>query len=218
MKHNKTDKHYQEGLRKSSSLHDLSSADPDKEVSLSLVDTRFLSRSGDRLDIVSGPQDALTPNVARVLSDATFVNNPYFTIPRHTWQTLAANSKPASLPSASHPPVASSAALSHAQPSASTPVVGIPALRRSSFDDKALPVGHKPRNARERAQLHRERSSSLKDFSTQLSLAKDGSSRISLSGLDRLTPGPRSDSQPEGREAKQEYESRNNETDEHKVG
>lgn len=49
MKH-KTDKHYQEGLRKSSSLHDLSSAEMEKDVTRDLGETRFLSRSGDRLD------------------------------------------------------------------------------------------------------------------------------------------------------------------------
>jgi hypothetical protein len=43
LKH-KGDKHYQDGLRKSSSLHDLSSDD----VGLDLASSRYLSKSGDR--------------------------------------------------------------------------------------------------------------------------------------------------------------------------
>lgn len=215
MKH-KTDKHYQEGLRKSSSLHDLSSAEMEKDVTRDLGETRFLSRSGDRLDSVSGSSEAYKSNVARVLSDSNYINNPYFTIPRRTWQTLAANYHPAS--SSVSPASVSTAASSNSSPPQQNQVTGIPALRRGSLDDKTIPVSNKPKNASERARLHRERSTSLKDFSTQLSLAKqEGSGRTSLTGLDRMTS--RSDSQSVGRQGGHtEYESRNNETDEHKVG
>ncbi|XP_060071372.1 uncharacterized protein LOC132551265 isoform X2 [Ylistrum balloti] len=51
MKH-RTDKHYQEGLRKSSSLHDLSSEDA-KDVGMGLASSKFLSRSGDRLNYMA---------------------------------------------------------------------------------------------------------------------------------------------------------------------
>ena len=215
MKH-KTDKHYQEGLRKSSSLHDLSSAEIEKDMTRDLAETRFLSRSGDRLDSVSGSSEAYKSNVARVLSDSNYINNPYFTIPRRTWQTLAANYHPAS--SSVTPASVSTAASSNSSPPQHSQVTGIPALRRGSLDDKTIPVSNKPKNASERARLHRERSTSLKDFSTQLSLAKqEGSGRTSLSGLDRMAS--RSDSQSVGRQGGHpEYESRNNETDEHKVG
>ncbi|XP_062614667.1 uncharacterized protein LOC134276428 isoform X3 [Saccostrea cucullata] len=214
MKH-KTDKHYQEGLRKSSSLHDLSSAEMEKDAPRDLAETRYLSRSGDRLDSVSGSNEAYKSNVARVLSDSNYINNPYFTIPRRTWQTLAANYHPASS-SVSHASV-STAASSNSSPPQHSQVTGIPALRRGSLDDKTIPVSNKPKNASERARLHRERSTSLKDFSTQLSLAKqEGSGRTSLSGLDRMSS--RSDAQSVGRQGGQpEYESRNNETDEHKM-
>ncbi|XP_022319320.2 uncharacterized protein LOC111122066 isoform X4 [Crassostrea virginica] len=214
MKH-KTDKHYQEGLRKSSSLHDLSSAEIEKDMTRDLAETRFLSRSGDRLDSVSGSSEAYKSNVARVLSDSNYINNPYFTIPRRTWQTLAANYHPAS--SSVTPASVSTAASSNSSPPQHSQVTGIPALRRGSLDDKTIPVSNKPKNASERARLHRERSTSLKDFSTQLSLAKqEGSGRTSLSGLDRMAS--RSDSQSVGRQGGHpEYESRNNETDEHKM-
>ncbi|XP_056020280.1 uncharacterized protein LOC125668582 isoform X6 [Ostrea edulis] len=61
MKH-KTDKHYQEGLRKSSSLHDLSSAEMDKEVTRDLAETRYLSRSGDRLDSMAKSSELQAAN------------------------------------------------------------------------------------------------------------------------------------------------------------
>ncbi|XP_061181888.1 uncharacterized protein LOC133190336 isoform X6 [Saccostrea echinata] len=61
MKH-KTDKHYQEGLRKSSSLHDLSSAEMEKDVPRDLAETRYLSRSGDRLDSMAKSSELQAAN------------------------------------------------------------------------------------------------------------------------------------------------------------
>lgn len=151
MKH-KGDKHHQEGLRKSSSLHDLSTEE--KEMS-SLENSRFLSHSGDGLDGVSG-SDTLSDS-ARLLTGYT---NPYSTrsIP---WQTPS-SVKPLQ-PSTKQDSSSTSSVSSVASTSDN-------AQRRGSADDKAVPS--KSRNASERARLHRERSASMKTFPTNFTLPK----------------------------------------------
>lgn len=148
MKH-KTDKQYQEGLRKSSSLHDLSAEQRDSNEDL--TSSKFLSQSGDRLNY-DGAEN-LSEN-ARILAEARY-QNPYFTIPRRTWQTLAANkSSTEDLYSCG---------------------------RRGSFDDKSSSPG-RSRSSSERSRHSRERSASLKEFSTQLGLSQTEGSDGSPSG------------------------------------
>lgn len=151
LKH-KYDKNYQDGLRKSSSLHDLSSEE--KKVDSDLVSSRFLSRSGDRLDYVSKNNSLY--NISghpKILSDSKYTSNPYFTLPRVNHSPALLLPKP--YPGATSTPVSS----------ASTP-----SNRRSSFDDRPQ---RKNLSAAERARQHRERSTSMKDFPTQLSLPRD---------------------------------------------
>ncbi|XP_069124825.1 uncharacterized protein [Argopecten irradians] len=201
MKH-RTDKHYQEGLRKSSSLHDLSSEDA-KDVGMGLASSKFLSRSGDRLNYVSSGSHPGIENAARVLADSNY-NNPYCTVPRRTWQTLAANttSPPSSnTPSSASANNPSSSPSSH--PSVNANSSHIPIIRRKSTADtqpSAATTSTKPKSASERARLHRERSTSMKDFPTQFSLPKPDGTRMSMSSLDRLSSSTsHSDGQPSNR-------------------
>ncbi|XP_067672878.1 uncharacterized protein [Haliotis asinina] len=159
LKH-KYDKNYQDGLRKSSSLHDLSSED--KKVDSDLVSSRFLSRSGDRLDYVSKNNSLYNiSGHSKILSDSKYTSNPYFTLPRVNRSPALLLPKP--YPGATSTPVSSATAHSN---------------RRSSFDDR--PQRKNP-TAAERARQHRERSTSMKDFPTQLSLPRDDGSGEILS-------------------------------------
>lgn len=191
MKHTKENKHYQEGLRKSSSLHDLSAEERETG---SLDNSRFLSRSGDRLDSEDREPYA---DSARLL--AGYGNNPYATVPRNTafkppsGKTLQSIGKNSS----SNTSIASA-------PSQSSTSEPENMQRRGSFDDKTI---QKSRNASERARLHRERSASMKSFPTNLTLPKIGSSSV-----DRLLP--RGESSAHGQTDSNTHE---NETDEHKV-
>ena len=187
MKHTKENKHYQDGLRKSSSLHDLST---EERESGSLDNSRFLSRSGDRLDAESA---ASYSDGARLL--AGYGNNPYMSVPRNT------AFKPPSGKSLHTSNQNSSSNTSIASAPPSTSETGSIRERRGSFDDKTI---HKSRNASERARLHRERSASMKSFPTNLTLPK-----IKSSSVDRLLP--RNDS------SGQNQADHENETDEHKV-
>lgn len=138
LKH-KYDSHYQDGLRKSSSLHDLSS---EEKVTVGLESSRFLSRSGDRLDSFARSNTLSLSEISpdNLLSGIP-VNSP-FTIPHSTWTQpipqafLSPKKRLSSLPSASPASVATSGATS------------------KSSDN----------------QSSRELSSSLKDFSTTFSL------------------------------------------------
>ena len=188
MKHTKENKHYQEGLRKSSSLHDLST---EERESGTLDNSRFLSRSGDRLDADAERYS----DSARLL--AGYGNNPYVTIPRtQSWkspipgQSLAASKNQTS---ASNSSIVSNQSTTSEKSTAST--------RRGSFDGKTSQG--KTRNAGERAKLHRERSASMKSLPPNFSLPKIASS-IGSTSVDRLVP--------RGESAGHE-----NETDEHKV-
>lgn len=191
MKH-KGDKHLQDGLRKSSSLHDLST----DEVGLDLASSRYLSRSGDRLDNLN----STTEQAAAVLNDPKVINNPYFTLPRNTWQSLANNKH-----------TSTTSQLSLTQPLAAPGSTPKKSEERSGIT--------RPKNASERNSLHRERSRSLKDFNTQFSLVPDKGNRTSLSGLDRLSI--HTDAVDGGSERSSSvssvYSSKDNETDELKV-
>ena len=197
MKH-KGDKHYQEGLRKSSSLHDLST--DDKEIS-SLESSRFLSRSGDRLDSTDG---ATLPDNARLLAGYT---NPYATLPRNiNWQAPSP-AKPLQSLNKQDSSSASSVSSVTSQSGTSTS----DSARRGSLDDKA--VSNKPRNASERVRLHRERSASMKTFPSNFSLPKIPSS-VGSSNADRLMNRPESTSSIQQGSGSVPSE---NETDEFKV-
>lgn len=224
MKH-RTDKHYQEGLRKSSSLHDLSSEDA-RDVGMGLASSKFLSRSGDRINYVSGvASHPGMENAARVLADSNY-NNPYCTIPRRTWQTLAANTTTSPPTSNANTPGSASVSNTSTPSSHPTAVVSpshIPIIirRKSSADTQpSAAPSTKPKSASERARLHRERSTSMKDFPTQFTLPKPEGSRMSMSSLDRLSAssgrvdGP-SSTRPSGQ--RNVYDNPNNQTDELKV-
>lgn len=194
MKHTKENKQYQEGLRKSSSLHDLST---EERESGNLDNSRFLSRSGDRLDVSDADRYS---DSARLLSG--YGNNPYVTIPRNqAWKspppmnTLQASKNQTS---ASNSSIVSNPSTSSEKSTASQ--------RRGSFDDKT--AQSKARSAGERAKLHRERSASMKSFPTNLTLPKITSS-VTSSSVDRLVPRGESASHADG--------GHENETDEHKV-
>ena len=175
MKH-KGDKHYQEGLRKSSSLHDLSTEE--KEMG-SLENSRFLSHSGDRLD--SAGDTLAMSDGARLLGGYT---NPYATLPRNIpWQAPSAV-KP--LQTANKQDSSSTSSVSSvASASDSVP-------RRGSLDDKPVPT-RSSRSASERARQHRERSASMKTFPTNFSLPKIQSS-VGSSNVDRVLHRPESTS------------------------
>ena len=191
MKHTKGNKNYQDGLRKSSSLHDLTSDDKDTG---SLDQSRFLSRSGDRLDN--------SDDHTRIL--AGYENNPYATLPRSPhWKSPAAFSAQIQESSSN----SSLSSTSASQSSISENTSGH--KRRGSFDDKAL-QNLKSKNASERARIHRERSASMKSFPTGLTLPKIQSS-IGSSSVDRLVTRP--DTTRDNRQPVNE-----NETDELKVG
>ncbi|KAJ8319119.1 hypothetical protein KUTeg_004210 [Tegillarca granosa] len=208
MKHNKTDKHYQEGLRKSSSLHDLTSKE-EEVLDRGLAASQYLSHSGDRIHFVSSSSGGVDP--ARILADANY-NNPYFTIPRRTWQTLAGNVSSPSPASSTSSLSSSTHSSSQQAVSPSPPSSALPANRRGSFDSKNSSTS-RPSKGSERAQLHRERSRSLKDFPSQLSLPKaEAPARKSLSSLNRLPSSSSSSSREQSLSV--DSGSEQNETDE----
>ncbi|CAG5129035.1 unnamed protein product, partial [Candidula unifasciata] len=144
LKH-KYDSHYQDGLRKSSSLHDLST---EEKVTVGLESSRFLSRSGDRLDSFTRSN---TMSLSEISPDNLLsgipANSP-FSIPHSTWTRtgqpipqafLSPKKRLSSLPSAFTASLATS---------------GSPS--RSSDNPSS-----------------RELSSSLKDFSTTFSLPSE---------------------------------------------
>ncbi|XP_041364638.1 golgin subfamily A member 4-like isoform X2 [Gigantopelta aegis] len=151
LKH-KYDKNYQDGLRKSSSLHDLSSED--KELAGNFASSRFLSCSGDRLDYVSA-RDKMYPlaNRSKTLSDSKY-SNPFYTVPPIPPSTAASTPKTYNTATCS---------LFEAHPSSSSSASSTP--RRGSLDDR-----HGKLSPSERSRRHRERSTSLKDFGGHLSL------------------------------------------------
>ena len=156
LKH-KYDKNHQEGMRKSSSLHDLSSQD--KDMAASLAASRFLSCSGDRLDVLAGGGGVMGGGK----SPGAFSTNPYFTIPRTSWPSRVHPSSPQLTAPAAHPSLFNSSSSLSSTSSTNS------ATRRGSFDDRPL-AAHKPSPGRERSRHSRERSTSLKDFPSQLTL------------------------------------------------
>ncbi|XP_052819557.1 centromere-associated protein E-like isoform X4 [Mya arenaria] len=190
MKHTKENKHYQDGLRKSSSLHDLSTEERESGM---LDNSRFLSRSGDRLD---KEDHEMFPDGARML--AGYGNNPYINGRNPTWKPPLGSKSGQPVKnqtSSSNTSIASSGSTSEKSSS----------QRRGSFDDKSLPSG-KGRNPSERARLHRERSASMKSFPTGLTLPK-----IPSMSVDHLSARSESTSAADGGHTNE------NETDEHKM-
>jgi len=198
MKHNKENKHYQEGLRKSSSLHDLST---EERASGTLDNSRFLSRSGDRLD---KDDQEMYNDSARMLGG--YSSNPYVQMHNPTWKPPA--SSKSNLPGKT---AATSSNTSIASTGSTSDKSATTSQRRGSFDDKSMTA--KGRNASERARLHRERSASMKVFPTGLSLPKIPSSVATGGSVDRLTSG-----RSESTSSTDGVHSNQNETDEHKVG
>ncbi|GFO38259.1 protein outspread, partial [Plakobranchus ocellatus] len=187
MKH-RSDQAHQEGLRKSSSLHDLSSTAPDgssssKDLSLvggtNLTGSRFLSRSGDRLDVLGREKSfslssAMSPPREQRPGLPVLPHPPTFTMPRSTWTRTGQPSPPTFLapPSKSQNPRAPSSTASSSSSASTSP-------RRSSFDDRppssasaaaTSSRGIGAASAAESRKFHRERSSSLKEFPGQFSL------------------------------------------------
>ncbi|CAL1542227.1 unnamed protein product [Lymnaea stagnalis] len=165
LKH-KYDSSYQEGLRKSSSLHDLSSED--QEMRETLESSRYLSRSGDRLDSLSRDNTfSLSRN-----SPPSIHSSPPFTVPRSTWTRTGQPIPSAFLNSKNGPSSYSSISSASSTASGSLPRLG-------SLEDRALAsvsknVGGKP---------HRERSASLKDFTPHLSVARDSGDSLTQTSL-----------------------------------
>ncbi|XP_070182834.1 uncharacterized protein, partial [Littorina saxatilis] len=197
LKH-KYDKNHQEGMRKSSSLHDLSSQD--KDMTASLISSRFLSRSGDRLDVLSSGGGG-----GRNKSTGGFSTNPYFTIPRTSWPSRVHPSTPQLTAPAAHPSLFNSTSSISSTSSTNS------ATRRGSIDERS--PGQKT-SSRERSRHGRERSSSMKDFPTQLTLPRESGS---LENIERRAVSVGSSLRPEPDDLSQSMsadETDSNETDE----
>ena len=161
-------------MRKSSSLHDLTSQDKDMTAASSLASSRFLSCSGDQLDILS------TGGSGGSNKPPLLPNNPYFTIPRTSWPSRVHPRDPLLTSPAAHPSLFNSSS-SISSTSSTNSNTATP--RRSSFDDRpSKGLSTRP----ERSRRSKERSMSLKDFPpAQLSLPRDSGS------LDNLEPPQR---------------------------
>ena len=178
LKH-KYDKNHQEGMRKSSSLHDLSSQD--KGMAASLAASRFLSCSGDGLDVLVAAGGASGAGLGggglgRARRGKSppggFSSNPYFTIPRTSWPSRVHPSGPLLTAPAAHPSLFNS---SSSLSSTSSTNSASASHRRGSFDERPSASGTPPGRkgspgaggaGRERPRHSRERSTSLKDFPT----------------------------------------------------
>lgn len=161
------DSNYQDGLRKSSSLHDLSSEE--KEMSVGLESSRFLSRSGDRLDTLTRASIfSLSKNYGNIQTSDLPVSSA-FTMPRSTWTRTG---QP--VPQAFLTPKKLVSSLSSAT-SASSGITP----RRGSIDER--PAGGTKSTS---GKHNRERSSSLKDFPTAFGLHREsGSDEVTQSNL-----------------------------------
>ncbi|KAH9488364.1 hypothetical protein Btru_063331 [Bulinus truncatus] len=136
LKH-KYDTSYQEGLRKSSSLHDLSSEN--QEMKETLESSRYLSRSGDRLDTLTRESIySLARNTPLSVHKSTVSHSPWM-------RSSSLNSSTTKNVTSSHSSISSSS---------------------SATSDRQTTKSNN-------GKLHRERSSSLRDFSTQFSLLRD---------------------------------------------
>ncbi|XP_050391694.1 golgin subfamily A member 4 isoform X1 [Patella vulgata] len=182
LKH-KYDKNYQDGLRKSSSLQDISSEN--KDLGGDLINTKYLSSSGDQINCYRRlDHDYPLGSRQQILSDPKY-SNPYFTVPRTLWHHSGRSSSSSSSSVLSTTPVTSTPAPGHSVSSS---------VRRGSQEENKR---SKSVSALERSRIHRERSTSLKDFPTTLSLPRvslDDTSRSVVSGADNSQPDtPRDD-------------------------
>ncbi|GFR84175.1 protein outspread [Elysia marginata] len=196
MKH-RYDTTHQDGLRKSSSLHDLSTTAADEDGGVgsgkdlsprgggrgNLSSSRFLSRSGDRLDVLGRREksfslsSAISPPREQRPGLPVLPHPPAITMPRSTWTRTGQPVPPSFLA-----PPSSSSSKSRPSSTASSSSSTSTSPRRSSFDDRPPPSsasaatsasssrGIGAASAAESRKLHRERSSSLKEFPTQFSL------------------------------------------------
>ncbi|KAL8592381.1 hypothetical protein ACOMHN_044317 [Nucella lapillus] len=97
LKH-KSDKDHQEGLRKSSSLHDLTSEE--KVTATVLASSRFLSSSGDQLDALDGDVER---RVSREEED--FSADSHFPVPRSSCpSSLPSGAASSAVPASAHSP------------------------------------------------------------------------------------------------------------------
>ena len=190
-------------MRKSSSLHDLTSQD--KDISASLASSRFLSCSGDRLDILSSGTGRGSK------STGGLPTNPYFTIPRTSWPSRVHPSSPLLTAPAAHPSLFNSSSSLSSTSSTNS------ATHRGSFDDRS-PSNHRSSAGREHSRHYRERSASLKEFPTHLTLPRESGS---LESIDRRTVSVGSALRPEVpddlSQSMSADETDSNETDELKV-
>lgn len=200
LKH-KYDKNHQDGMRKSSSLHDLSSSEEDKVLASSLVSTRFLSCSGDHIDVLHSAGG----RVSRPRGQ--FQTNPYFTIPRTSWPSRVHPTGPLLTAPAAHPSLFNSSSSISSTSSTNS------ATHRGSLDDRSV-CPKSLTSIRDHPKHTRERSASLKDFSTQLKLPRNIGS---LDSIDH-TAGSRSRSDVDDlSQSMSADETDGNETDELKV-
>ncbi|XP_059163894.1 uncharacterized protein LOC131946906 isoform X2 [Physella acuta] len=131
---------YHDGMRKSSSLHDLSSED--QEMRETLESSRYLSRSGDRLDTINS-----------------------FTVPRSSPPNI--NSSPTFILPPTRSALPNSTFLTPKNTASSHSSISSMSSTNSGSNQRPDPLEERSANIK----LHRERSSSLKDFSTQLSIS-----------------------------------------------
>lgn len=127
-------------MRKSSSLHDLSSED--QEMRETLESSRYLSRSGDRLDTIHS-----------------------FTVPRSSPPNI--NSSPPFILPPTRSALPSCTFLTPKNTASSHSSISSMSSTNSGSNPRPDPLEERSANIK----LHRERSSSLKDFSTQLSIS-----------------------------------------------
>ncbi|XP_076459730.1 uncharacterized protein LOC143292921 isoform X2 [Babylonia areolata] len=215
LKH-KYDKNYQEGMRKSSSLHDLSTQD--RDLAQSLASSRFLSCSGDGLDVLTGGVGAGGRSKAGGGGGGVgggFSTNPYFTIPRTSWPSRVHPTTPLLTAPAAHP------SLFNSSSSISSTSSNNSATRRGSFEERSQLGGGRSGGGALRDRRHnRERSASLKEFPTMLTLPRESGG--SLESVDRRTAsvGSALAARPEADDLSQSMsadETDSNETDELKM-
>ncbi|XP_076462124.1 uncharacterized protein LOC143294629 [Babylonia areolata] len=126
LKH-KADKDHQEGLRKSSSLHDLTSSD-DKDTATSLASSRFLSSSGDQLDALDSQE-----GIGRKRRDGQFSTGSNFRVPRNSCPSSfqSSGSGSALVPAAPH-----SSTLFNSSSSLSSTSSGSSGSSRAAVEDR----------------------------------------------------------------------------------
>ncbi|XP_029633255.1 putative leucine-rich repeat-containing protein DDB_G0290503 isoform X5 [Octopus sinensis] len=186
LKH-KNDKHYTEGLRKSNSLHDLSSS---TEITPSNLEaSKFLSRSGDNLNFIPTEND----------DDYDDDDDNAFEIKN---SRDGDRSEDVSKSETKIPPKISKSNITYRYSSGDKPNHR---SQLNSFEEKQV-SSVQPRGSLNRSSSLREKSPENKEFTCRLSLAKSGQ-EISIDGPDM----------PQTGDNELFYNSRNNETDELKM-